>query len=223
MGNVYSQNGEDGIIRTIIDKLPSTDSWCCEFGAWDGKHLSNTFNLVENFDYMAVMIEGDNNKFKNLLSTSEQHKSIVPINRYVDVAGENSLDNILQSTQIPSDFDLLSIDVDGIDYLIWESCLLYRPKIVVIEINSSFKPDVLFNKGHLDYSRLKSKTGHADGGVNFRTCYELGRSKGYKLYKHIGNMIFIDEKYDSIYPELADDENYLKYFQMRCDALRIPE
>lgn len=169
------------------------------------------------------MIEGDKKKFESLLSTSEQYQSITPINKYVDVIGENSLDNILQSTPIPTDFDLLSIDVDGIDYLIWKSFLLYKPKIVVIEINSSFKPDILFNENHLDYNRLKSKTGHADGGVNFRTCYELGRSKGYKLYKNIGNMIFIDEKYELVYQELANDENYLGYFQKRCDAARVPD
>ena len=47
--NIYSQNGEDGILEEILKKLNiKKNGWCCEFGAWDGKHGSNTFNLVKN-------------------------------------------------------------------------------------------------------------------------------------------------------------------------------
>ena len=48
--NVYSQNGEDGILEEILKKLDlRKNGWCCEFGAWDGKRGSNTFNLVKNY------------------------------------------------------------------------------------------------------------------------------------------------------------------------------
>jgi hypothetical protein len=86
--NIYSQHGEDGILIYILDWLCSNDvpvgKWCCEFGAWDGKHLSNTFNLVEAFNWSSVYIEGDSVKFKDLLKTATCHPSIQPINKYVD-------------------------------------------------------------------------------------------------------------------------------------------
>jgi hypothetical protein len=45
--NVTSQNGEDGIIQHIFKVLPPAQNrYCVEFGAWDGMHLSNCFNLV---------------------------------------------------------------------------------------------------------------------------------------------------------------------------------
>ncbi len=43
--NDYSQNGEDGIIDAIFAAIAPTNRWCCEFGAWDGLHFSNSRRL----------------------------------------------------------------------------------------------------------------------------------------------------------------------------------
>lgn len=45
--NIYSQNGEDGIIKELLKCVNINNGWVCEFGAWDCIYLSNTFNLVE--------------------------------------------------------------------------------------------------------------------------------------------------------------------------------
>lgn len=34
--DVFSQDGEDGIIEAILDVLPGRNHWCVEIGAWDG-------------------------------------------------------------------------------------------------------------------------------------------------------------------------------------------
>jgi len=57
--NVHSGTGEDGVIGEILDRLPETDRWCVEFGAWDGLNLSNTRHLIESRGYAAVLIEAD--------------------------------------------------------------------------------------------------------------------------------------------------------------------
>ena len=57
---------------------------------------------------------------------------------------ENPLDNVLAKTPIPSDFDLLVVDVDGCDYWIWKRLENYRPRVVVIEINSTMPPSLHF-------------------------------------------------------------------------------
>ncbi len=49
--DVYSQTGEDGVLANALEILPSSNQWCVEFGAWDGKHLSNTYSLVEKNGY----------------------------------------------------------------------------------------------------------------------------------------------------------------------------
>lgn len=179
--NVYSQNGEDGIIEELLQRLNISSGWVCEFGAWDGIYLSNTFNLIQK-GFNGIYIEGDESKFQDLLKTVEKHNKIVPINKFIkhDIH-EQSLDTILKDTNIPIDFDVLSIDIDSYDYHIWESLKIYSPKIVIIEINSSINTNV---ENHI----------HQEGvyqGTSFKPMLDLGVKKGYKFVLHTGNMIFV--------------------------------
>ena len=58
--NTYSQNGEDGILEEVFKRLGLDEFnkfWVVEFGAWDGKHLSNTFNLIKRV-HRLVLLKG---------------------------------------------------------------------------------------------------------------------------------------------------------------------
>ena len=59
-------------LKFYLKRLNIENGWVCEFGSWDGKHLSNTFNLIENKNFNAVFIEGDKNKYKDLLKTVKE-------------------------------------------------------------------------------------------------------------------------------------------------------
>ena len=185
--SIYSENGEDGIILEILKrlKLSTKNRWCCEFGAWDGIHGSNTFNLVKNLNYNAVYIEGEKNKYKYLLDTSKRFKKIIPINKFVEHKknSSNSLDKILKKTQISKDFDILSIDIDSFDLEVWKSLKKYRPKIVIIEINSGLLPGI------------KQVHGKGKFGNSFTSTTEYAQKNKYQLVCHTGNCIFIDKKY----------------------------
>ena len=188
--NIYSQNGEDGIIIELLKRLDTECRWVCEFGAWDGIHLSNTFNLVENKNCNAVYIEGDKNKYIDLLKTVDKCSNIIPINAFVDYNyNSNSLDNLLKKTDIPIDFDILSIDIDSFDYQVWESLIVYKPKIVIIEINSSVNPT------NQEWIHTPNKY----EGTGFKPMYDLGIKKGYTFVLHTGNMFFIrSELFDKL-------------------------
>lgn len=187
--NVFSQNGEDGVILFLLKKLKllnkNNDLWCCEFGAWDGIHGSNTFNLVKNFNYKAVYIEGDKNKYQDLLNTSKKFKKIIPFNKFVNYKknSPNSLDKILKKTKISKDFDILSIDIDSFDLAVWRSLKKYRPKVVIIEINSGLLPGI------------KQIHGNGKIGNSFTSTLEYAQKNNYQLVCHTGNCIFIDKKY----------------------------
>lgn len=181
--NVYSQNGEDGVIEEILNRIgwSNLSLWAAEFGAWDGRHLSNTFSLVESKRFCAVYIEGDSDRFKDLVSTAAEFPRIVPIEAMISSESErsNSLDHLLAQTEIPDDFDVLSIDIDSYDLDIWESLHNYHPKIVVIEINSGIMPGVL------------SRNNKIHDGNSFSSTLQVASSKNYYLVCHTGNCIFV--------------------------------
>jgi hypothetical protein len=188
--NINSQNGEDGILEELMKRLNIHSGYVCEFGAWDGVYLSNTFNLIQK-GFKSVLIEGDPEKFKDLEKLAKQYPTITPICAWVDHVKDspNLLDKLLQQTQIPIDFDVLSIDIDSFDYQVWESVEVYRPKIVIIEIN------LLVSESDLNHI-------HTPGiyqGTGIGPMFLLGKKKGYKFLTSTGNAFFIRE---DLYPQL---------------------
>lgn len=173
--NVFSQFGEDGIIEYLFDKINVSDGGtCCEFGAWDGKHLSNTFRLVKERNFRALYIEGDVDKYNDLLETCKEFPNITP---HCEMVSDN-LDEIFKKTKFPFDIDLLSIDIDSIDYEVWKNTLIVNPKIVIIEPNGSIPSWV-----KIPYTR--------ENGASYFSLEELGKEKGYTLVCNTGNLIFV--------------------------------
>ena len=100
----------------------------------------------------------------------------MPINAFVDRWAEeaNSLDKLLKATGLPSEYLILSIDIDSYDLDIWESSVAYSPKIVVIEINSAILPGIL--SWHSTEMPGNSFTATLNAAIN----------KGYTLVCHTG-------------------------------------
>jgi len=170
--NTYSQFGEDGLIFEILGRISSTftvDLWCCEFGAWDGLYLSNTAKLIREKGYSAVLIEGDKKRLKDLERNFPQD-NVIKICSFVTVEGATSVDNILSKTDIPIDFDFLSIDIDGMDYFILQSLISFKPKLICIEYNPTIPNSILF---------VQEPNEKIKQGSSAKAILELGRTKGY--------------------------------------------
>jgi hypothetical protein len=171
--NVESQNGEDGIISYIFKILPHVEQRSCvEFGAWDGKYLSNCFNLVKNSEWLGLFIEANDIKFEQLLKNHGESKNVTCLKRFVEFDGPNCLDNLIDEAKFPIDFDLLSIDIDGADYFVWESLQRVKPRVVIIEFNPTIPNDVIF---------VQAKDMNINQGSSLLSLVMLGKTKGYEL------------------------------------------
>lgn len=180
--NVYSQEGEDGLIDECLKRIDIKKGKCAEFGAHDGRFCSNTRLLLEN-GWSGKLVEADPVLFKSLLdntmgmSVALHHGFVTP---------ENVND------RIPWDVQVLSIDVDGIDHAIWRA-YKGQPDIVIIEINSSIQPDAF------------EPVADPNRGTGYLPMVALGISKGYFLLAHKGNCIFILNKHRPLFPEIEGD------------------
>ena len=133
--NIYSQSGEDGILKKILENIHIKKSnEFVEFGAHDGKTNSNCFNLLENYNYFGLFIEPDKKRF-NELNQNTKSMNCKNINSSISIEGNSTLDNILTQNNISKNFDILSIDIDGYDYQVFESLMSFNPKIVIINFS----------------------------------------------------------------------------------------
>jgi hypothetical protein len=195
--NIQSQFGEDGVIEEIFKRIGCANKICVEFGSWDGTHLSNTWNLWNRQDWIALLIEGDAKKYKALLNTTRGFENVHTFNAYVSASGNHSLESILEKFKFPHTIDLLSMDIDGDEYYLFNSLTKYLPRVVITEYNPTIPPDREIVQAQGEYF-----------GSSALSLLKLGHSKGYKL-AHITttNIFFVHQ---TIFDKLSIDEPSLE-------------
>lgn len=88
----------------------------------------------------------------------------------------------IEQSGIFGEIDLLSIDIDGNDYWVWKAMTAIRPRVVVIEYNSSFGPDRSVTVAYDPSFRRYEK--HPSGlyyGASLQALNKLAAQKGYFL------------------------------------------
>jgi hypothetical protein len=169
--NVYSQCGEDGIIEQLIYMTGLSQRYFVEFGAWDGRHLSNCAKLADE-GWRGSFIEGDKERWGVLNENYANRPDVVRLNAVVGSEGKASLDYILEQIGAPVDFGVLSIDIDGNDYHVWAALKKYTPTIVVVEFNPSIPAPVLF---------VQDNDSSIQIGSSLLALTRLAGEKGYSL------------------------------------------
>lgn len=185
----YSEAGEDGALEYLLEKvrpIARLSRFFVEFGAWDGKHLSNTYRLLVAREFAGVYIESDPARYRALEANMRAHPTARCLRRRVEIRGPDSLDAILLEASAPVDFDVLSIDVDGNDYHVWSSLAHFHPKIVVIELNFRIRPGIVA----IDDPDTPFVWGVS--GTAISPMRRLGEAKGYGLVGNVGcNALFV--------------------------------
>jgi len=173
---VFSQNGEDGIIHEIFNRIGSTNKYFIEFGVENGLECNSTNLLYKG--WRGLWIEGNNaqfkdisTRFKDLLDTG----SLVVQNEFI--TSEN-IESLFDRANAPIEPDLLSIDIDYNDYHVWKAITKYKPRVVIIEYNSVFRPDTHFVVKY-DPKRVWDKTSYF--GASLLALEQLGAEKGYSM------------------------------------------
>lgn len=169
--DVYSQGGEDGVIKYLLGLAGIDGGYFLEFGAWDGKHLSNCAWLAEK-GWDGCFIEGDPGRFKDLQNNYGEAQNIAALNAYVTSTGQNTVDRLLDRVAAPKEITVLSIDIDGNDYHVWRSMVQHSAMLCVIEFNPTIPAQVSF---------IQEDLPELNFGNSLAALWELGVEKGYGL------------------------------------------
>lgn len=195
---VFSQFGDDGIIQYLIARLgiPAELSTFVEFGVQDYSE-SNTRFLLLNDNWRGLVMDGDEGNMERLKARDMYWRhDLTALCRWID---RDNINALLEESGFAGPIGILSIDIDGNDYWVWQRITSVQPVIVIAEYNSVFGGhraitvpyDPAFNRTKSHYSNLY-------WGASLSALASLARSKGYAFVGSNvagNNAYFVHESY----------------------------
>lgn len=173
---VYSQNGEDGIIEEIFNRIGTTDKFFVEFGVGNGLENNTAYLLIK--DWQGVWLEGHHPSVEFIQSEFCREIAAKSLRIQETFITAENIVALFEQNNIPKEFDLLSIDIDGNDYHVWKMLAAYRPRVVVVEYNATFPPPTMWIK---KYDPAWMWDGSIGFGASLKAFEHLGTELGYRL------------------------------------------
>ena len=178
----FSQFGEDGILLYLFAVLGRTNRKAVEVCAGDGIEC-NVANLIINHGWRGLLIDGNQQLIEagRAFYTAHAHTMTAPPTLLVSWITAENIDGLIASHGFLGEIDLLSLDVDGVDYWIWRAIRCIQPRVVVLEFNAGLGPERALTLPYdpnfrLDFSKQPYKC-----GASLPAFVKLGREKGYRL------------------------------------------
>jgi len=171
---VFSQNGEHGVIAELIRRHGAPSREFVEFGAGAG-HENNCAFLADILGWDGLFIEADFGRHAALAAKYRGTAGVRLVKARVSPA---TLERTLRDAAVQPEPDVLSIDVDGQALWLWRSLERIRPRILVIEYNSSLAGDQSLVQPASD---AEDWDGTEYFGASLSALEEVGREKGYVL------------------------------------------
>jgi hypothetical protein len=176
---VFSQWGEDGLIAYLIGRVPIERPWFVEFGVDDYREANTRYMLMTR-NWRGLVIDGSEANVNTIKADALSWRHDLDA-RCAFVTREN-INTLIGDAGFRGDIGLLSVDIDGNDYWVWEAIDVVSPRIVIVEYNSSWGPtralttpyDPGFVRGAKHYSNLYY-------GASIAALARLGEQKGYSL------------------------------------------
>jgi len=123
---IYSQNGEDGILAYILGQIGTEYRTAVEFGAGNG--LENNTRLLADLGWLVYWFDFEELQYRP--HRCEFSRQILTVDNIVSQ---------FRALGVPTQFDVLSVDVDGNDWHLREAIgAAFRPRVCVMEYNGSF-------------------------------------------------------------------------------------
>ena len=127
---VSSQWGEDGIIDWLVERaeIPLAAQSFVEFGV-DNYRQSNTRFLLQNRNWRGLIMDGD----PGLVAAVERDNlawryDLTALSAFIT---RENINDLISEAGFSGEIGLLSIDLDGNDYWVWQALDTVRPVICI--------------------------------------------------------------------------------------------
>lgn len=177
---VFSQWGDDGIIQYLVNNLEIPNRTFIEFGVENYKESNTRFLLINN-KWSGLVIDGSASNVdfirKDVVSWAAD---IHAKQAFITKENINSLITDFLQKGYQKEIGILSVDIDGNDYWVWQEINVVKPIIVIVEYNSVFGPE---NKWSIpyksDFYRLDGDSTYQYWGASLNAFCYLAEQKGY--------------------------------------------
>ena len=177
--SVFSQFGEDGILQYLVGLLGVEDRSFVELGVESYREANSRFLLV-NDNWRGLVMDGSTAHVESIQNEEIYWRhDLTAVAAFIDC---DNIDELLRAHGYVGEIGLLSIDIDGNDYWVWEAISCVSPVLVVIEYNSLFGSEravtIPYDPG---FHRARAHYSHLFWGASLRALRLLGERKGYSL------------------------------------------
>lgn len=235
--SVFSQFGDDGILQYLIHKTRPLVEKFIEFGVENYLEANTRFLLMKD-NWSGLILDG-NQEYINYVKQDEIYwrHDLTAVCAFVD---RDNINQLFVENGFGGEIGLLSIDIDGNDYWVWERIEAVNPVIVTAEYNSVFGPDYAITVPY-DPTFVRTVSHHSNlyWGCSLKGLCLLAERKGYAFVgcnSHGNNAHFVrkdkvgdiqtvgvKEGYvESKFRESRDQQGRLTYLSgsQRLDAIK---
>lgn len=178
---VFSQWGDDGIIQYLVNKIEIPNKTFIEFGVENYRESNTRFLLINN-KWHGMVIDGSNSNIEYIRKDNLYWASnLYAKHAFITTENINSLLTEFLNLGYNPEVGLLSIDIDGNDYWIWEKINVINPVIVIVEYNAVFGSERAISIPYKsDFNRFElGRKGQLYYGASLSALKHLAEKKNY--------------------------------------------
>jgi hypothetical protein len=201
----HSQFEEDGILLYILGVIGATNRVAVEMCAGNGVQC-NTANLILHHGWSGFLFDGDERLVQIGRDFYRSHRDtflMPPRFECAWITAEN-VNDLLRNAGLDGPVDLLSLDLDGMDYWIWEKIEAIAPRVVVCETQNAIPAELSLTVPY-DPKFVAGEPHFL--GASLAAMARLGRRKGYRLVgtnRHGFNAFFLKQGVgEALLPEVS--------------------
>ncbi|MDX1934707.1 MAG: hypothetical protein SFU56_19090 [Capsulimonadales bacterium] len=173
---VFSQFGEDGLLHLLVRLTDIPDRRFVEFGVEDYREANTRFLLYQGWS--GLVMDGREEHIAAIKRDAIYWR--FPLKAEKAFITRENIDELLASNGMTGEIGLLSIDIDGNDYWVWEAISVVRPALVVVEYNYRFGPSATVAVPYrADFTRTSAHPSTIYFGASLAALCALGTKKGY--------------------------------------------